>query len=134
MVRDALLLNLEALAQSADAFPPLKSAVGGLLFIARQLELVSSNKAAILEFYARIDSVAASLVRAVPDVTMLSSVARIAIHALMEDIHSLCAEVEVVASERPLLRFIRAQQTRGRLEGFTRRLDEAHASFIVSLM
>lgn len=38
-VKDTLVLSLEALAQSSDAFPPLKSAVGGLLFFVAQAEV-----------------------------------------------------------------------------------------------
>ncbi|KZV70148.1 hypothetical protein PENSPDRAFT_651794 [Peniophora sp. CONT] len=38
IAKDTLLLGLDALAQSADAFPPLKSAVGGLLFIVTMVE------------------------------------------------------------------------------------------------
>lgn len=34
ITKDALLLALEAIVQSADAFPPLKSAASGLLFFA----------------------------------------------------------------------------------------------------
>ena len=39
ITKDVLLLGLDALAQSADAFPPLKSAVGGLLFLTTQIEV-----------------------------------------------------------------------------------------------
>ena len=39
LAKDTLLLSLEALAQSADAFPPLKSVVGGLLFIVTQIDV-----------------------------------------------------------------------------------------------
>ena len=37
--KDVLLLGLDALAQSADAFPPLKSAVCGLLFLTTQADV-----------------------------------------------------------------------------------------------
>ncbi|KZV70147.1 hypothetical protein PENSPDRAFT_456275 [Peniophora sp. CONT] len=82
IAKDALLLSLEGLAQSADAFPPLKSAVGGLLFIVTQIELVSNNKGQIHDIYVQIDGFAESLVRAVPDITLLSPAAKEAIFAL----------------------------------------------------
>ena len=37
--KEVLLLGLEALAESADAFPPLKSAVCGLLFFVKQADV-----------------------------------------------------------------------------------------------
>ena len=37
--QEVLLLGLEALAESADAFPPLKSAVCGLLFFVKQADV-----------------------------------------------------------------------------------------------
>ena len=37
IVKDSLVLSLEGLMQSSDAFPPLKSALGGLLFLLSQV-------------------------------------------------------------------------------------------------
>ena len=48
------------------------------------LQTVSSNKSQVREMYAQIDDFAESLARAVPDVTMLSPAAKIAIQALAE--------------------------------------------------
>ena len=102
MTKDVLLLGLEALAQSADVFPPLKSAVGGLLFFTAQigvscttriqspslsdihLQLVSGNKELVNDIYAQIDSFADSLARAIPDATVLSPAHEAAIRALAE--------------------------------------------------
>ena len=39
IAKDALVLVLEGIVQSSDAFPPLKSAVGGLLFLTTQIEV-----------------------------------------------------------------------------------------------
>lgn len=39
VAKDMLVFSLEALSQSSDAFPPLKSAVGGLLFFVAQAEV-----------------------------------------------------------------------------------------------
>lgn len=100
--KDVLLLSLDALSESSDVFPPLKSVVGGLRFFARQAEvssvsskirymcltyymqLVSDNKEQIRGVYAQIDAFAASLVRAVPDVTALSPSHEAAICALAQ--------------------------------------------------
>lgn len=39
ITKDTLLFGLEALSESADAFGPLKSVVGGLLFFAKQADV-----------------------------------------------------------------------------------------------
>lgn len=39
VTKDTLLFGLEALSESADAFGPLKSVVGGLLFFAKQADV-----------------------------------------------------------------------------------------------
>ena len=46
--------------------------------------MVSSNKAQVREMYAQIDDFVESIVRAVPDVTVLSPTAKIAVQALAE--------------------------------------------------
>ena len=42
VAKDTLLLGLQALAESADAFPPLKSTVCGLLFFVKQVDVSAS--------------------------------------------------------------------------------------------
>ena len=54
----------------------------------RSPQMVSNNKAQVHEIYARIDGIANSLVRVVPDVTVLSSAAQEAIQALAKYVHS----------------------------------------------
>ena len=39
IAKDALLLVLESIVQSSDAFPPLKSAASGLLFLASSADV-----------------------------------------------------------------------------------------------
>ena len=46
--------------------------------------MVSSNKAQVHEIYAQVDKLANSLVRAVPDATILSPAAEDAVRALVE--------------------------------------------------
>ncbi|KZV70163.1 hypothetical protein PENSPDRAFT_456720 [Peniophora sp. CONT] len=134
VVKDSLLLSLTALAESSDSFPPLKSAVGGLLFLVTQVELVAGNKAQVEELYAQIDSFAASLERAIPDVTVLSPTAKSAIRALAEDVQAVCVDMEAIASQRPILRFLRAKRHSGDLQDLIRRLDQANTSFTCTML
>ncbi|KAI0027722.1 hypothetical protein K488DRAFT_90519 [Vararia minispora EC-137] len=72
IAKDTVLLGLEALKESADAFPPLKAAVGGLVFFVQLYSQMSSNRAEISQVYERIEDIEDSLTRAVPDITSLS--------------------------------------------------------------
>ncbi|VDC01471.1 unnamed protein product [Peniophora sp. CBMAI 1063] len=134
MAKDVLLLSLEALAQSADAFPPLKSAVGGLLFLTTQIELVSSNKEQISKIYAQIDAFAASLVRAIPDATALSPAHEAAIRALAEDIQAVSLDIEAIARQRPVKHLFCAKRHSGQLVQLMKRLDQADKSFTRTLL
>ncbi|KZV70141.1 hypothetical protein PENSPDRAFT_651787, partial [Peniophora sp. CONT] len=130
VTKDTLLFGLEALSESADAFGPLKSVVGGLLFFAKQADLVSGNKEQISDVYVQIDAMVASLARAIPDVTELSPVAKEAIRTLAEDIHAVCTDMEGVSRQRWSMRFIRARQHSDRLDSLVKRLNKADACFM----
>ncbi|KZV70158.1 hypothetical protein PENSPDRAFT_685794 [Peniophora sp. CONT] len=129
ITKDALFFSLEALAQSADAFPPLKSAVCGLLFFASQVELVSGNKAQISDIYAQIDAFAESLVRAIPDATALSPALEAAIEALANDVKAVCSDIKAIERPRWYIQFLRAKQNSAELQGLARRLHLANESF-----
>ncbi|KZV70160.1 hypothetical protein PENSPDRAFT_456648 [Peniophora sp. CONT] len=133
LAKDALLFSLKALAQSADAFPPLKSAVGGLLFVANQIELVSSNKAQIGEIYAQIDAFAAALVRAVPDATALSPALEAAIRALADDVEAVCVDIQPITHQRWAVRFLRAKRHDRQLQDLARRLEQAKNTFLITI-
>ncbi|VDB96266.1 unnamed protein product [Peniophora sp. CBMAI 1063] len=128
-VKDALILGLEALAQSADVFPPLKSVVGGLLFFATQVERVSGNEAQIGETYAEIDAIAASLVRAIPDATVLSPALEAAIRAFAQDVKAVCTEMDAIARQRLVKRFLCAKRHSAQLQILMQRLNHANESF-----
>ncbi|VDB91366.1 unnamed protein product [Peniophora sp. CBMAI 1063] len=127
--KDVLLLGLEALAQPADAFPLLKSAVGGLLFLTKQIELVPSEKEQILDIFAQIDGFAASLVRAIPDATALSPAYEAAIQALAKDIQAESLDVEAIVRQHSVAHFLRAKRHSGQLDQLMRCLDQADKSF-----
>ncbi|KAI0026943.1 hypothetical protein K488DRAFT_91622 [Vararia minispora EC-137] len=71
VAKDAVLFGLEALKESADAFPPLKAAVGGLVFFVRLSSQMSSNRAEMCGVYERIEEIEDSPIRALPDITSL---------------------------------------------------------------
>ncbi|VDB96250.1 unnamed protein product [Peniophora sp. CBMAI 1063] len=132
--KDTFLLGLEALAESADAFPPLKSAVCGLLFFVRQADIVSGNKEQIADMRAQIDAMVVSIVRAIPDVTDMSPVAQEAVRALAMDVQAVYTEIEALVRQRGFLRFIRARQHSSRLERLTKRLAAVDATFTRTML
>ncbi|VDB96268.1 unnamed protein product [Peniophora sp. CBMAI 1063] len=129
LIKDALLVSLEGLAESADAFPPLKSAIGGLLYLTKQIDLVSNNQSQIEAIYAQINSFTASLAHAVSDATSLSHVHKDAIRALAGDIRDIKVE-----GKHPIVRFLRAKRHSGDLQDLSRQLDQADASFRRTLL
>ncbi|KZV70138.1 hypothetical protein PENSPDRAFT_752825 [Peniophora sp. CONT] len=136
LAKETLLLGLQGLLASADAFPPLKSAVGGLLFFVDQIELASDNKTQVLNIYANISTIASSLARAIPDGTELSRAHEAALSALTSEIQLLCTSLEGIAHERkrPIKRFICAKRHRAQLEEIGQRLNNGDASFMRTMI
>ncbi|KZV67280.1 hypothetical protein PENSPDRAFT_688266 [Peniophora sp. CONT] len=134
IAKEILVLSLQALFESADAFPPLKSAVGGLLFLTTQVELVSGNQEQIADIYAQIDAFAASLESAIPDATTLSSAHEAAILALAQDIGAVCVEAEMIAHQRPFMRFVRAKRHSAVSGRLMKKLDRANESFMRTML
>ena len=113
--------------------------------------MVSGNKAQVHEIYVQIDDFAASLVRAVPDITMLSPTAKVAIqvltkyaiiyHARLSSVLKLFSDVEAVRKDMEgigrhnrLARFIRAKRDSNHLQSLRERLGQADAAFTVGLV
>ncbi|KAI0037714.1 hypothetical protein FA95DRAFT_1578655, partial [Auriscalpium vulgare] len=80
---DAAVLALEALKESADAFPPLKSLTGGLAFLITlsRVRTVKSNKEDAQCIADRVDQISALLEYTIPDATNISPPIKLAIHA-----------------------------------------------------
>ncbi|VDB96247.1 unnamed protein product [Peniophora sp. CBMAI 1063] len=130
VAKEALLLLLQGLVASADAFPPLKSAVGGLSFVVDQL--VSSNKTQVLDVYARIRIIAESIARAMPVDDTPSPAHEAALRALTSEIEAVCITLRDITHERKhfVKRYICAKLHRAQLQDIVRRLDNADAAFM----
>ncbi|KAI0319549.1 hypothetical protein OF83DRAFT_1082190 [Amylostereum chailletii] len=132
LTSDTLLCGLEALKESSDAFPPLKSAVCGIMFIVNHAKKSKANKAAVEGIYRRIDEIQDSLVRAVPDVGDLSPAQQRAIEAFDGAVQLVCKEMESMFKQGRLSRFVRAGKHNDKLGEFARRLGDADATFTSS--
>ncbi|KZV68407.1 hypothetical protein PENSPDRAFT_653223 [Peniophora sp. CONT] len=135
ITKDILLTALEAIVQSSDAFPPLKSAASGLLFFATAAEMASSNRKQIRDIYRRIDGLAASLKRGIKDGDLLSPAHQDAIAALAQDIAILNEDLRDIVSERKsaLTRFFGAKRHRAELQDVIWQLDNARSNYTTAI-
>ncbi|KAI0052755.1 hypothetical protein FA95DRAFT_1553014 [Auriscalpium vulgare] len=130
---DAAFLALEALRESADVFPPLKSAVGGLMFLLSISRTLSSNKDEARHIADRVDHISALLEHAVPDATNISAPVRIAIDVFDRSLHRINEEVSDICMTGRAIRIIHGRKTEARLQRFHRQLDEAIVAFIMAV-
>ncbi|VDB88434.1 unnamed protein product [Peniophora sp. CBMAI 1063] len=133
--KDALLLTLEGIVQSSDAFPPLKSAASGLLFFATSADMASSNKKQIRDIHKRVNSLAASLRCGAEDGSMLSSAHHNAIGVLAADISALKEDLESIVHERKsrFRRFFSAKRHREELQDIVQQMDHARLNYTTAV-
>ncbi|VDC01468.1 unnamed protein product [Peniophora sp. CBMAI 1063] len=133
VAQDATRLGLEGIAQSADAFPPLKSAIGGLLFLWAQAELVSSNKE-------RADGLRVLLgrflevLRRTGQSTSISPGHKAALEVLAKDVDSVSSKMEKLVGKRRLSRILYAKRASADLAQLVKQLKEAHNSFTMAML
>ncbi|VDC01503.1 unnamed protein product [Peniophora sp. CBMAI 1063] len=135
ITKDLLLLTLEGIVQSSDAFPPLKSAASGLLFFATCADVASSNKKQIRDIYRRVDALAASLKRGVRDGDPLSPAHQDIIAALAQDIAILNEDLQDIIAERKsrFKRFFSAKRHREELRDVLSQLEAARMSYTTAI-
>ncbi|VDB96264.1 unnamed protein product [Peniophora sp. CBMAI 1063] len=134
IAKDTLLFGLQVLAESADAFPPLKSLVGGLLSIAGQVELLGSNKSQINEIYAELDAFTTTLARGIPDTNTPSAALKSACQSLAQEVEAICTSMNSIARQRLYRSFLRAKGHSRELQSLARRLNLAHNAFRTTLL
>ncbi|KZV68432.1 hypothetical protein PENSPDRAFT_687290 [Peniophora sp. CONT] len=133
--KDTLLLVLEGIVQSSDAFPPLKSAASGLLFFATSAEMASSNKKQVRDIYKNIDGLAASLKRGATNDGMISPAHQDVIETLGGDITALTEELEHIIGERRsrFKRFFSAKRHRAELQDIIWQLDNMRSNYTTAV-
>ncbi|VDC04905.1 unnamed protein product [Peniophora sp. CBMAI 1063] len=135
IAKDALLLVLDAIVQSSDAFPPLKSAASGLLFFATCADMACGNKKQIRDMYKRIQGLAASLKRGTKQGGPITPEHQDAIEVLATDIESLKGDLEGIISERKsrFKRFFSAKRHRAELKDVVEQLETAKSNYTTAL-
>ncbi|KAI0031807.1 hypothetical protein K488DRAFT_86486 [Vararia minispora EC-137] len=128
--KDVLIITLEALRESADSLPPLRSALSTLLFLTDLSTKMSLNKDDLGRLYTRVDEVAASMEHALPDIESLAPSQIAAIASFDEELRRICSDMSRVQSQSRFACFVRAQKNTGDLVDFERRLNAAELTFL----
>jgi len=128
---DIALTSLLALKESADAFPPLKSVVGGVLALWNTAERVKTSKKRAQALSRRALDVLEALTDAVPDPSnipppMLASIQRF--EDLLDEIRRA---MDPLTKRRWISSMSSLNRDKGVLDLFNQRLDETFQSFVI---
>ncbi|KAJ7480296.1 hypothetical protein B0H11DRAFT_2025660 [Mycena galericulata] len=130
---DALRTSLLALKESADAFPPLKSAVAGVLAVWEIAERAKHSKSDARGIALRTQEILNVVAEAVPDpsvipASMLQSIERFTV--LLDDIQR---RMEAIALTGGVSRVMHLNRNEGVLREINKGLDKAYRNFLVRL-
>ncbi|KAJ7474047.1 hypothetical protein FB451DRAFT_283891 [Mycena latifolia] len=128
---DVLRTSLAALKESADGFPPLKSAVGGVVAIWDVAEGAKRSKADARDIAQRTEAILYVVADAIPDgsviaTPMLQSIERFTI--LLDEINGT---MQQIAHAKTLSRVCHLNRNARTLADMRSRLDDAYRDFIV---
>ncbi|KAJ7843345.1 hypothetical protein B0H14DRAFT_3868592 [Mycena olivaceomarginata] len=130
---DIALTSLTALRESADAFPPLKSAVGGVLALWNTAERVKTSKKKAQALSRRAYEVLEALTDAVPDPLNIPPSMLVSIQRFDDVVREACDAMNPLTERR---RFVSSVLSLNRdeatLELFSRRLDESFQTVTIA--
>ncbi|KAF8216968.1 hypothetical protein K438DRAFT_1798096 [Mycena galopus ATCC 62051] len=129
---DILWTSVVALKESADAFPPLKSVVGGVIALCDIAERAKHSRAGARAIAYRTKEILDIIADAVPDASeispsMLLSIERFAL--LLEEIKG---SMEVIVFASGVSRVFHLNRDERVVQDIKTRLDEAYRDFLVS--
>ncbi|KAF8186523.1 hypothetical protein K438DRAFT_1973326 [Mycena galopus ATCC 62051] len=121
-----------ALKESADAFPPLKSAIGGAIALFEITERTKHSKSDALAIALRVKEIVDVVADAVPDgsdisPSMSDSIYRFSV--LLDEIRCALEEIFLAGS---LSRAIRLNRNESQLLSFKTKLDDAYRDFLAA--
>ncbi|KZV64254.1 hypothetical protein PENSPDRAFT_690944 [Peniophora sp. CONT] len=135
IAKDTLLFALEAIVQSSDIFPPLKSVASGLLFFATYADMASDNKKQVRDTYKRIDGLATALQRGAREGSPFTPEHQDAISALAVDVKALNRDLENIIAQRRsrLRRFFAAKRHSEELRDVVSQLEAARMNYMMAI-
>ncbi|KAJ7816021.1 hypothetical protein B0H13DRAFT_1916328 [Mycena leptocephala] len=129
---DLMSTSLLALKESADAFPPLKSAVGGVLAVWDIAQRARHFKSDARDIALRTEKILNVIADAVPDgsvisPSMLHSIERFTV--LLDEIRS---SVEMIALTNGISRIVHLNRNERALQEIKAQLDDAYRDFLAA--
>ncbi|KAJ6577774.1 hypothetical protein B0H19DRAFT_1062353 [Mycena capillaripes] len=130
---DIAFTSLTALRESADAFPPLKSAVGGVLALWNTAERVKTSKERAQALSRRAYEVLEALTDAVPDPTNIHPSMLVSIQRFDDVLREARDAIAPLTKRRRLVSSVLSlNRDEATLELFNRRLDESFQTFTIA--
>jgi len=123
-------LALTALKETADAFPPLKSAVGGVIHVLDLAQRVKSNKEECRKLASRAEGILDKIAVAVPDATCISP-DLLRIDEFTRTLDDIKCFMTPLCHESVMKRIVLHKERESLLIEFNRRLDDALKSFML---
>lgn len=125
------LIGLTALKESADAFPPLKSTVSGILHIIELSQKVKSNKENCQKLAWRVQEILDKIAVAVPDATCIPSDLTLRIDEFTRTLGEIELFMESLCRVKVFKRCLRHKEREDTFLEFNQRLDNVIKSFML---
>ncbi|KAF7363899.1 Vegetative incompatibility protein het-e-1 [Mycena sanguinolenta] len=122
---DAAVAILEAVVASSAIFPPLQSAAGGALHIAKLARNFRSDKKDWNEFGEYVDKIVASVINKFPPNNPVREDIKESVRQLSSTLSEITTEIEEIQRKSTAFRFLKFATRPDHISGMRRRLDEA---------
>ncbi|KAK7026292.1 hypothetical protein R3P38DRAFT_2528992, partial [Favolaschia claudopus] len=120
------------LAQSADAFPPLKSAVGGVIALWTVAERAKHCKSEAIAVALRANEILNNIADAVPDATAISPAMLQSITRFTLLLENICSELDQIASTSTISRIVHVNRNEQTLKQMLIRLTNVYDDFVAA--
>ncbi|KAG6909982.1 hypothetical protein DXG01_013982 [Tephrocybe rancida] len=131
-ISDVTRTSLVALVQSADAFPPLKSACGGVLAILDTAERVRYSRTNAQALAHRCFDILTVVADSTPDLSALSSEMKTSIARFNDLLNEIGAALDPIQKRGWVQRFAHLTRDEDLLQKFRQRLDDARQDLLTS--
>ncbi|KAJ7177042.1 hypothetical protein C8R46DRAFT_1078036, partial [Mycena filopes] len=129
---DVLWTSLLALQQSSDAFPPLKSAVGGVVALWDVAKRAKHSKADARGLALRAQEILGVIADAVPDPSTITPALLLSIQRFTVLLDESTHSVESIVFASSVSRVIHLNRDEQTIQHIQRRLDDAHADLLLA--
>ncbi|KAJ7018279.1 hypothetical protein C8F04DRAFT_1328405 [Mycena alexandri] len=130
---DIISTSLVALKESADVFPPLKSAVGGVLAVWDVAQRAKHSKADAHTIALGTQTILDIVANALPDPSAIPPAMLLSIERFTLLLCEICASMEVLTRTTHIYRVVHLNRNEGLLQGIKDRLNEACRDFLAAL-